>query len=193
MAMVIPADSGLPWVQEERAYLRSLSNDQRQVLEIPSNWMDVVDRLSRGEHDGWHFSGHGQFVAPDPNRSAILLEHGQRLCAGEISGQVRNCGLAHPLMFLNACQTGREALSLTGIGGWARQFIEAEAAGFIGSLWSVYDQAAYEFARAFYGHLLAGQAIGQAVRKARQAVRPLNDTTWLAYTVFADPLATVQS
>jgi hypothetical protein len=46
-----------------------------------------------------------------------------------------------------------------------------------------------QFAQAFYNHLLAGETIGQATEKARAAIRPLNDPTWLAYTVFADPLA----
>lgn len=192
LAVVIPTDSGLPCAPQERDYLRALASGQRQVTEISASYLDVVDALSRGEHDGWHFSGHGQFVAPDPNRSAILLEDKQRLCAEEICGQVSNCGLASPLVFLNACQTGREALSLTGMGGWAKGFVEAGAAGFVGSLWSVYDEAACQFAKAFYNHLLAGETIGQAARAARAAIRPLNDSTWLAYTVFADPLAMVR-
>jgi hypothetical protein len=41
--------------------------------------------------------------------------------------------------------------------------------------------------------LLAGLFIGQAAREARAAIKPLGDPTWLAYTVFADPLATVCS
>jgi hypothetical protein len=192
MAVVIPADSALPYAKNERAYLRSLATDQRQVTDVTATYLDVLAALSRGEYDGWHFTGHGQFVAPDPNRSTILLERGQRLCADEICGQVSNCGLARPLVFLNACQTGRGALSLTGVGGWAPHFIKAGAAAFIGSLWSVYDNAACQFAQAFYNHLLAGEAIGQAAMEARAAIRPLNDPTWLAYTVFADPLATVQ-
>ncbi len=192
MAVVVPTDSGLAQAQHERAYLLSLAGAQRQVKEVPATYLEVVDALSLGEYDGWHFTGHGQFAAPDPNRSAIVLEGGQRLCAEDINGVVRNCGLARPLVFLNACQTGREALSLTGVGGWARRFVEAGAAGFIGSLWSVYDQAACQFAQTFYDHLLAGKTIGQATQEARAATQPLNDPTWLAYTVFADPLATVQ-
>ena len=192
MAVVIPTNSGLACAPQERDYLRSLTTGQRQITEIPANYLDVLAALSRGKHDGWHFSGHGQFAAPDPDRSAILLERGQRLCAWQICGQVSNCGSTNPLVFLNACQTGRAALSLTDIGGWAQSFVKAGAAGFVGSLWSVYDQAVCQFAQAFYNHLLAGETIGQAAREARVAIRRLNDPTWLAYTVFADPLAMVQ-
>ena len=192
MAVVVPTDSGLPKSADERAYLLSLANAGRQVTPVPATYLEVVDALSQGQYDGWHFTGHGQFAAPDPDRSAIKLERGQELRAAEIAGQVSNCGLAHPLVFLNACQTGQEALSLTGVGGWARRFIECGAAAFIGSLWSVYDEAACQFAKAFYSHLLAGESIAQAAKEARAAIRPLKDPTWLAYTVFADPLAVVR-
>ena len=55
----------------------------------------------------------------------------------------------------------------------------------------MYDRPAFDFARVFYGHLLAGVPIGRAAREARLAARASGDPTWLAYTVFADPLATV--
>ena len=53
------------------------------------------------------------------------------------------------------------------------------------------DQAARAFAEAFYGALLRGETIGEAVAEARQVVRQRypDDPTWLAYRCFADPLA----
>lgn len=199
IALVVPSDSGLPNAQDECNYLLSIAGDQRKVSRVPATYLEIKDALSKGVYDGWHFTGHGSFEAIDPNSSEIRLEKGQILSPIEISGEVSNCGLARPLVFLNACQTGREAFSLTGIGGWAESFIEAGAAVFIGSLWSVGDEAAYKFAKAFYGNLLSGMSIGSAVKKARDSIKPnstnnpINDpTTWLAYTVFADPFATVQ-
>jgi CHAT domain-containing protein len=190
--LVVPSDSGLPEAEHEREYLLGLTTDQRKIQEVPATFLDVIEALSRGEHDGWHFTGHGQFADSDPNRSSILLERKQQLHAAEICGRVSNCGIPHPLVFLNACQTGRQALSLTGMGGWARNFIDAGATGFVGSMWSVHDHAANQFAQTFYSHLLQGKPIGQAVRDARLAIRSLNNPSWLAYTVFADPLATVK-
>src|SRR5207248_3038105 len=101
-------------------------------------------------------------------------------------------GRAKPLVFFNACQIGRSAMSLTDIGGWARQFLHAGAGAFIGAFWSIYDQPAYDFAQALYSRLLRGIPIGRAVQEARIAIKPAGHPTWLAYTVFADPLATVQ-
>ena len=82
-------------------------------------------------------------------------------------------------------------MSLTNVGGWAAQFLQAGAAAFIGTYWSVYDRPAHEFAQALYGRLLGGMPLGLAAREARGAIRSLGDPTWLAYTVFGNPLATV--
>ncbi|HSN88522.1 MAG TPA: CHAT domain-containing protein, partial [Thermoanaerobaculia bacterium] len=67
------------------------------------------------------------------------------------------------------------------------------AGAFIGPYWSVRDQAAGSFARAFYRELLTGEPIGEAARRARLEVREKHpgNPTWLAYTVYADPLARV--
>lgn len=120
------------------------------------------------------------------------LENRDELTPEDLTGVVKNLGLARPLVFLNACQIGRSAMSLTDIGGWATQFIRAGATAFVGAYWSVYDQAAHDFALAFYNRLFSGIPIGKAIQEARQIIKPLGDPTWLAYTVFADPLMTVQ-
>jgi len=192
IALVFLRDSGLPLATSEVEYVLSMADGGRQVERVPATEVEVKAALASGAFDGWHFTGHGGFRARDPNRSKMLLEDGEKLRPDDLSGRVRSLGLARPLVFLNACQIGRSALSLTDIGGWAAQFLRAGAVAFVGAYWSVYDQAAHDFARAFYGRLLAGLSIGQADQEARAAIKPLGDPTWLAYTVFADPLATVQ-
>lgn len=82
-------------------------------------------------------------------------------------------------------------MSLTGIGGWATKFLSAGAGAFIGAYWSVYDQAAHDFAKAFYQQLLSGETVGKAAQVARAQIKPGGDPTWLAYTVFAHPLARI--
>ena len=68
------------------------------------------------------------------------------------------------------------------------------ASAFIGSYWSVYDRSALHFARALYDGLIGGASIGRVVKAARTAVREAGDPlTCLAYTVYADPGATVES
>jgi hypothetical protein len=190
MALVVPRNSNLPNAASESAYIQSLANGGRKVTSVPATYLDVIAEMKKGEYDGWHFTGHGGFSASDPNRSAVVLED-QQLTPEDLCGVVKNVGNPKPLVFLNACQIGRNALSLTGIGGWASQFVDAGAGAFVGAYWSVYDQPAHDFAVALYRGLLGGMTIGKAVQEARLAIKPLGDPTWLAYTVFADPIATV--
>jgi CHAT domain-containing protein len=130
-------------------------------------------------------------VDDNPDRSAIYLEGQEPFTPEDLSGVATNLRQGRPLVFLNACQIGRGGMSLTGIGGWAKRFVDAGAGAFIGAYWSVYDQPAADFAKALYGNLFGGMTIGQAVRDARAQIRPAGDATWLAYTVLADPLATL--
>jgi hypothetical protein len=192
LALVVPSDSGLAFAVPETEFMLSLAAGDRRVERIPATFLDLHAALASGAYDGWHFSGHGSYRdEPNPERSALILESGDRLTPEDLGGRVANLGKARPLVFLNACQVGQSTMTLTGIGGWAGRFLRAGAGGFIGAYWSVYDRPAFDFAQAVYGHLLKGVPVGRAIREARLAARASGDPTWLAYTVFADPLATV--
>lgn len=193
MALIAPSDSGLIYAQQEVDYILSLAGKDRQVTHIAANYQSIYEALASGVHDGWHFTGHSNFSASDPDRSAIMLEQGFRLLAEDISGMATNLGRAKPLVFLNSCQIGRGGMALTGIGGWAKRFLEAGAGAFIGAYWAIDDEYAVQFAESIYNCLLAGAALGQAVRDSRRTISENSDPTWLAYTVFADPLAKLKS
>lgn len=192
LALIVPADSGLPLAGAERDYVLSLAAAGRKVTAIDPTFMSVQDAFKEGVYDGWHFTGHGAAKNADPDNSAIILSANEQFSPEDVSGTAVNVGIPHPVVFINACQVGKGGMALTGIGGWARRFVEAGAGAFIGAYWSVYDEAAFGFAKEVYGHLLAGLPIGEAVRQARIAVRAGGDPTWMAYTVFADPLASVE-
>ena len=191
LALVVPDDSGLPLSGAEKAYVESLGRGGRKITQVPATFADLQDAFAAGIYDAWHFTGHGAARDENPDRSPILLAEGEQFTPESLSGAAANVGIPHPLVFINACQVGRAGMALTGIGGWANRFVEAGAGAFIGAYWSVYDEAAYAFAREVYTRLLKGEAVGRAVRDARLAIRSPGDPTWLAYTVFADPLATV--
>lgn len=193
MALVVPSDSGLPLSAAERDFVLSLAGSTRHVTALPATFAGVQDAFAAGTYDGWHFTGHGAAREEDPDRSPIMLEGGEAFTPDSISGAAANVGIPHPVVFINACQVGRGGMALTGIGGWANRFVEAGAGAFIGAYWSVFDDAAIDFAREVYTRLLGGAPIGQAVRDARVAIRKPGDPTWLAYTVFADPLATISA
>lgn len=191
IALVVPGDSGLPLAVEERKHVLSLAKGGRKVTEIAASFGDVQDAFIAGTYDGWHFSGHGVARDANPDRSSIILTGEERFTPEDLSGQAANMGIPKPFVFINACQVGRAGMALTGIGGWARRFLTAGASVFVGAYWSVYDEPAYGFAKELYARLLSGSPVGEAVRDARKAIRAKGDPTWLAYTVFADPLATV--
>lgn len=191
VALVAPEDSGLTQVAEECDFMLSLQANTRVVERVPATYLDVTEALASGVYDGWHISAHGVFEPDDPNRSSVYLRDGDPLTPEDLSGVVSNLGRAQPLVFLNACQVGRSALSLTGIGGWARQFLQAGAGAFLGAYWSVTDDLALPFARAFYERLIQGAEVGAAVRDARLTIKPDGDPSWLAYTVFANPMAKI--
>jgi len=189
MALVVPGDSGLPFAPDERKAVLALAGDGRKITPITANFLELQRALASGEYDTWHFTGHGAHPTSDANKAEIQLEKMQLFTPDNLSGKIRNLGLARPLVFLNACQTGRGGMSLTGVGGWAREFLKAGAGAFIGTYWSVFDRTACDFAQALYASLLGGEPIGKAVQSARTAVRNSGNPNWLAYTVFADPLA----
>jgi hypothetical protein len=190
VGLVVPSDSNLPAAEAEKKYVISLAGKGRVIKEINASAGILTKAFATGEYDAWHFTGHGRFESKDPNRSAIMLEHGDALIPEDLSGEPENLGLKEPLIFLNACQVGQSGMSLTGIGGWAAKFLSCGAAAFIGAHWSVYDKEAHIFAKAFYDQLLSGKTIAEAVQLARTKTEY---PTGLAYTVFADPLAKIES
>ena len=193
MALIVPADSGLPLAGPERDYVLSLAADGRTVTTIKPTFGDVQEAFIAGIYDGLHFTGHGVAKDANPDRSAIILAANEEFSPEDVSGTAVNVGIPHPVVFINACQVGRGGMSLTGIGGWARRFVQAGAGAFIGAYWSVYDEAAFNFAKEVYSRLITGMPMGTAVQEARAAVRAGGDPTWLAYTVFADPMASVEA
>lgn len=202
VALVVPQESGLEYAEFERDYLLSLGNRDRHITSIAASLEDVLDALKSGTYDGWHFTGHGNAHDLSPDQVELELDGGDVLRPENLSGEVENLGLQQPLVFLNACESGQRNLSLTGVSGWAERFLRAAAneefpaygaSAFIGTYWKIDDQAALNFAKAFYTALLEDkQTIGDAVHAARQAIRTEGDANWLAYTVFAHPLAKVE-
>jgi hypothetical protein len=199
-ALVVPKDSRLPLASREERFIRSLHTAQRQVTSIVPRFAELTAAMESEKYDAWHFCGHAHAgQSTDADKSAIELENRESITADLFVGRVENALRTGPFVFFNACQSAQGGLSLTGVGGWARRFIKPTferyaASAFIGSYWSVYDEAAHHFAVELYQGLFEGRPIGQAVKDARRAVRSKNEDplTWLAYTVYADPLATAE-
>lgn len=99
-----------------------------------------------------------------------------------------------PLVFMNACTAAGTSPTYTGMTSWANCFLNAGAGAFLGSLWEVRDRAAREFSVAFYSTLKEGKTLADAMQAGRGAITDkAGDPTWLAYTLYGDPNATLAS
>lgn len=194
VGVIAPSDSGLPDAELEAGYLLSRHTVDCPATRLPETYADLISAFDRGGYGVLHFTGHGMALTDSGDWASIDLHAGECLRPMDLSGIASNVGLCGPLVFLNACRTGYGGKTFRGIGGWARQFLRIGAGAFVGTLWSVRTRAARLFAETFYQALFDGQAIGHAARHARRTVRDAfpENTTWLAYTVYADPLAKVK-
>lgn len=193
IGVIVPSDSGLPDAEEEARLLLGRATPECPVERLPDSYCDLVQAFDRGAYGALHFTGHGVAFTDTGDWASIDLRRGESLRPVDLNGIASNLGLAHPVVFLNACRTGYGGQALSGIGGWATQFLRVGASAFIGTLWSVRTRPARLFAETFYEALFDGKTIASAAQQARCTVRDRypNKTTWLAYTVYADPLAKV--
>jgi hypothetical protein len=190
-----PPEGGLKAVDKEIAVLRSLGAGGAQVNVLPARIRVLRDAFESGGFDLLHLASHGTFGgAASADASAVLMEDGT-FSVVELSPRMKEAiRRASPLIFFNACHSGRLGFSLTRLGSWGAEFVQSGCGGFVGSLWSVTDEAALAFARAFYHAMSHEMPIGEAMLQARLAVHRLypNDPTWIAYCCFADPMARIQ-
>lgn len=151
--------------------------------------------LLTGRYDVIHFAGHAHFSEVDPDLSGLVLHGHERFLSQKIERFVEG----QPLVFLNACQTGRtanaDAPQKVGEYFWkpaeglASAFLYGGALGCVGSLWPVYDDPAAEFAIEFYNQVLEGQMLGEAMRLARRTTRERHpdSITWASFVLYGDP------
>jgi CHAT domain-containing protein len=151
--------------------------------------------LLSGEYDVIHFAGHAAFNAQDPDKSGLLLHGAEVFFSQKIQRMVEG----QPLVFLNACETGRTANedAPQSVGeyfwkpaeGLASAFLYGGALGCVGSHWPVYDEPAAEFAIEFYNCVLEGHMIGEAMRLARRKLiqEHPDSITWAAFVLYGDP------
>jgi hypothetical protein len=180
---------------EELGILRALEAVGARVQVLPARRQHLHEVLERGGFDLLHLACHGSFGGvATADASAVLLEDGL-FSAAELSPRLSGAlRAAAPLIFFNACHSGRTGFSLTRLGSWGARLVQLGCGAFIGALWPVTDKAALEFARAFYELVIQGSRLGEAVLQARQRVRAQHpqDPSWLAYCCFADPMARME-
>jgi CHAT domain-containing protein len=186
--VIVPADSDLNSAFEERDWIQKFGKQKGLEVSVDSSYEEVINTLKSGDFDLLHFSTHGKNESSNPLLSFIILEDGIEIRPENIVGVTTRFGKTHPVIILNACQSGTQSFSLTGVQGWATRFLDAGASVFIGTLWSVSDQSAVVFTKELYNQLTKGTTLGEAVRIARSICKKaVGDPSWLAYELYGQP------
>ncbi len=189
-----PNREPLPHAASEHGVLTQLIRAHPGVADLspaPATHEAVAALLKQGGLGILHVAGHGEFDPEDADEAGILLADSRSLRPQDLHGRIQTLvGRDRPLIFLNACRVSQQGWSWTGLGGWAERCVAVCGCGaFVGPLWTVNDELAYEFARTFYHRLADGDTFGQAAKAARWRVRAATPfrPTWLAFTVYAHP------
>lgn len=149
-----------------------------------------------GKFDLIHLGVHGDYNADAPLFSRLVLApdatHDGSLEVHEILSGVDFSGVN--LVVMSACGSGRGAP--TGgdeVVGLTRAIHYAGSPAVISTLWDIEDEAAAVFMDEFYGRLLAGSTVADAMRGAQLALlgrAPYRDPSfWAAFTLSGDPVA----
>lgn len=191
LAVVVPGDTKIETVETERRFVLGLEG--RQAFPVAATYLELTQALSTGGFDGLHFAGHASAWSESPERWGLQLEKSEDFKPADLTALGECLKGSRPLIFLNACASAQTGFSLTGLNGLAERFLQAGAGAVIGTLWAVRSSSALAFAEAFYLRFLRGMPLGEAVRESRHEVRDRcpGDPSWLAYTVFGHPLASV--
>src|SRR5581483_6676856 len=195
MAVIAPPDTQLSSTSKERAFLEAFMHQhQFQNVSPPEpTYINVKRFLQEGIYDWVHIATHGSFYPSDPSgESAIWLQDRQSLTPHSIVAEVAQAiRRQRPAFVLNACEVGHQGWSINGLGGWASRLIGSGASLFLAPLWPVKDGSAYRFTSSMYQSLANGNTIAEAVRQGRLEARREGDPTWLAYSMYAHPNASM--
>lgn len=186
--VIVPFDTNLKNAKNERDWIKNeFGREYGLDVSFDEKYKEVINTLENGDFDILHFSTHGRYDSINPLFSALKMEKGYEIRVDSISGSATNFGNYSPLVILNACLTGTQGYSLTGIDSWATSFIKSCACAFIGAMWSVDDEIAFRFTQNLYEQLANGETLGEAVRISVNKCKQVGNPSWLAYQLYGHP------
>lgn len=198
---VVPDYPHPDWQLPALAHERDFLSQKFGASSAPVESLDLLDFIRDGSKvDLLHFACHGIASGNTIWNAGLMLQGAMRgdeyqPDTLEVSQIKQNANFwervdrNRPIVFLNACQVGRQGYTLTGVGGLAEAFLRRGAGLLIATLWSVGDAPALTFSREFYERLAAGDTVTRAVRHARAASKSGHEATFLAYCVYGHAYA----
>lgn len=185
---------GLPHVTEkEIPFFEKLAQDGKIALFKLRNLDPEKKREEFKEFKGFwgnelnlaHFACHAFYEDGTPNLSRVLLsdEFSVSLQDLEVYGIIIN---GHPLIIMNACETGNLNPLYTSY--FAAAFLKYGARGVVATECAVSDGFAADFAEQLYTHLLAGKPLGESLLGMRQYfLEKYHNPSGLLYSMYAPP------
>jgi hypothetical protein len=193
----------LPPVGAELEYFTGKSAESLRGHGIEPTLIDATrdafyDALAELDFDVLHISCHAESPHHSIERASLII--GDETPLGDTKARLVEVDTItveaearlkrhRPVVFLNACETGRVGAVLTAWGGWPNVFLRAGAGAFVGAAWAVRDKPAAAFSTAFYNALLDGKTLAEAASIARASAKKLGDASWLAFKVYGHPRA----
>ena len=174
--------------REVEALAQLLAAEPDIRTELLSGDEDLQGLLSHlGKANLVHFAGHGFYDPADPLRSGLVFRQGV-LSPENLAEPLGGA----PIIFSNACETGRlrEEDGVGGTRAWsglAASFLALGAVNYLGSLWPVFDEGSRRVSETFYASLCEGHTVGEALRRAKLDAYERNDPTWAAFALFGCP------
>jgi len=193
--LVVDPTEDLPGAREEgaaleRVFARTPGIRVTVVRGAEATRARIRSELASGSYDVLHYAGHAQFDPVNRSRSGLLCSDGLTLAGAQLSGIESMPALA----VVNACESGRVRKKGAGPAkvapstndvrvkvSLAEAFLTGGIASYVGTYWPVGDAAAAGFAEAFYGGLLAGRPIAEALVAGRRAVEASRSIDWADY------------
>lgn len=182
LAAVINPTGDLPGTEREGAIVAShFAAASRTVLAgEQATPTAVLGALKSATY--WHFASHGTFSWTSPRSSGLIMRGGERLSVGTLLDAT---GLGKPrLVVLSACETGLSDVSSSpdefiGLPG---TFAALGAAGIVGTLWPVSDEATSLLMAKFYDlHMDEALAPPKALSQAQKWLRTADSNELNAY------------
>jgi hypothetical protein len=192
--LVVNPTGDLEGAQREGEIVRGLIKEvgRVKVTEIggkAATHQRLLSEFRSGAYDVIHYAGHAGFDENDPSRSGILCSDHRVLSGSDLA----TVGELPALVFFNACESARirktptTSTRLERSVSFAEAFLRGGIANFIGTYWPVGDDSAEAFANTFYGGIIEGQAIGDALIAGRRVVQQLGSFDWADYIHYGDP------
>jgi len=197
--LVVDPTQDLQGAREEGSRIDKLFADRQRVrLKRIEGRQATRARLksefTSGKYDILHYAGHAYFDPERVQRSGILCADGPLM-----GSELADLGTLPSLVFFNACESARVRRQvrresahvskdlrqrMERSAGLAEAFLRGGVANYVGTYWPVGDASAKEFAGTFYGALLEGDALGEALNQGRAAVEKLRSVDWADYIFY---------